>query len=227
MESENRKKILFVVSNIDEVGHLKTGVWLSKFAHPYLEFRNAGHDICVASPLGGEATLSPTSLAESHAEEHWRFAQDILKSTDKLAEVNEDLFDGLYLTGGPGVLFDLTYNEKLAIIVTKFYESGKMLAAIGHSVCGFVSAKLSNGEPFLKGKKVTCFTNSEEIALHKEQYVPFFIEDKVKELGAEFLSGPDFTEFVVVDNNILTGQSSPSIKKLTVEMLSFPVSSEK
>lgn len=216
---DNPKNILFVVSNISKVAHITTGLWLEEFAVPYLEFKKAGYDICVASPLGGMAPITPTSLP--HAKPEWNFAKDILERTESIDDINESDFDAIFIPGGHGPMFDLPQCEKLAEIVSKFYADGKLIGAVCRGSAGLISAKAPNGEPLVKAKHMTACTNEEEKPMNKEELMPFLIENKLKELGANFVALEPNSEHVVVCENLITGQNYQSSKKVAEEMIKF------
>lgn len=133
--------------------------------------------------------------------------------TDVLSSPDFDSYSAVFLPGGHGVCFDLPHSSSLKELIEKFWLTGKIVSAVCHGPVGLVSAA-PNGEPLVKGKQVTGFTNTEEVAVGKDKDVPFLLEDNLKELGGEFLRGEDWTPFAVRDGNLITGQNPQSSKKV-------------
>src|SRR5258708_39714044 len=99
-------KILMVLTSHDQLGNTgrKTGFWLEEFAAPYFVFRDAGVDLTLASPEGGQPPVDPKSdLPENQTAAMARFkkdpvAQKALSQTPKLADMKPQDFDTvLYL----------------------------------------------------------------------------------------------------------------------------------
>lgn len=210
--TEQKKKILIVTTNYsgDKNSPMKeTGVYLEEFAVPYLVFKDTGYDITVASPLGGLSPVDESSMSCSNPEE-WDLCIKILRDTTRLSEVNYKDYDVLFLPGGHGPMFDLANDELLKEIVEYFYDNAKIVSAICHGPAGLVLAKNKDGESIVKGKKVTSFTNKEEKIMKKDEDVPFLLETRLRELGANFEDAAPWSEHVCVDKNIITGQNPQS-----------------
>ncbi len=207
---KNNKKILIVVTNFSGNENIKeTGVWLEEFAVPYLVFRDTGYELTVASPLGGFSPVDEDSMSCSNPEE-WDECIKILRNTTILTEVNYKDYDGIFLPGGHGPMFDLANDLVLKEIVEHFYEKDKIVSAVCHGPAGLILAKDKKGDSILKDKKVTCFTNKEEYIVKKDELVPFLLETKIRELGAKFEDAAPWSEHVCVDKNLITGQNPQS-----------------
>ncbi len=220
---KNNKKILIVVTNFSGNENIKeTGVWLEEFAVPYLVFRDTGYEITVASPLGGLSPVDEGSMSCSNPEE-WDECIKILRNTTRLTEINYRDYDGIFLPGGHGPMFDLANDLVLKEIVEHFYEKDKIVSAVCHGPAGLILAKDKKGDSILKDKKVTCFTNKEEHIVKKDELVPFLLETKIRELGAKFEDAAPWSEHVCVDKNLITGQNPQSallLAEKVVEALS-------
>ncbi len=217
------KKILIVTTNVSHSPDMKlsdTGGWLEEFAVPYLIFKATGYEIIVASPLGGISPVDEGSMSCSNPEE-WDECIKVLRNTKILSETDYEEFDGLFLPGGHGPVFDLANDLFLKEVVEYFYNENKLVSAVCHGPAGLVLAKNKNGESVLKGKKVTCFTNREEQIVHKTELVPFLLEDKIRELGAIFEESSPWSEHVCVDGNIVTGQNPQSSTLLAEKIIDF------
>lgn len=204
------KKILMVVSNVSEIdSENKTGVYFEEFAVPYLGFEHVGFDILVASLKGGVAPVDEDSYDCSNPME-WDTTKKYLDATKKLEEVKYEEFDAIVLPGGHAPMFDEANSKYLGEIVSDFYNKGKLVAAICHGPAGLIHAKKEDGEPLVKGKRVTSFTNKEEHIIHKDELMPFLLQSKLVELGAKFVEEKPWSEHVEVDGNLITGQNQKS-----------------
>jgi putative intracellular protease/amidase len=222
-------KILMVLTSHDQLGNTgrKTGFWLEEFAAPYFVFRDAGFDLTLASPKGGQPPIDPKSdLPENQTAAMTRFKQDAqaqkaLSDTRKLADMKSADFDTIFYVGGHGPMWDLVDNPTSIALIESFYNSGKPIAAVCHSPAVFHRV-MYDGVPLLKGKRVTGFTNGEEAAVHLTEVVPFLVEDELKRIGGLYEKAPDWESFSVVDGRIVTGQnpaSSTAAAKALMEVL--------
>lgn len=179
-------KVLMVLTSHDQLGNTgqKTGFWLEEFAAPYFTFRDAGVELTLASPKGGQPPIDPKSdLPENQTPAMTRFkrdglAQEQLAHTVKLSGMKSEDFDAIFYVGGhgPGVFHRVMYR----------------------------------GEPLVKGKRVTGFTNGEEAAVNLTQVVPFLVEDELKRAGGIYEKAADWAPFAVVDGRVVTGQNPAS-----------------
>ncbi|TCQ94038.1 type 1 glutamine amidotransferase domain-containing protein [Pseudomonas sp. JUb52] len=211
-------KILMVLTSHDQLGDTgkKTGFWLEEFAAPYYVFKDAGAEITLASPAGGQPPLDPKSDApDAQTESTERFkkdpeAQQALASTVKLAEVQAEDYDSLFYPGGHGPLWDLAESRDSIALLEAFAQVNKPFGLVCHAPGVLRHVKAADGTPLVKGRTVTGFTNSEEAGVQLTDVVPFLVEDELKKLGARYEKGPDWGEFVVEDGNLVTGQNPAS-----------------
>ena len=211
-------KILMVLTSHDQLGDTgkKTGFWLEEFAAPYYVFKDAGAQITLASPAGGQPPLDPKSDApDAQTESTERFkndpeAQKALATTLTLAEVKADAYDGLFYPGGHGPLWDLAESRDSIALIEAFAQAGKPFALVCHAPGVLRHVKAADGKPLVKGLTVTGFSNSEEAAVQLTDVVPFLVEDELKNLGAHYEKGPDWGSYVVEDGNLVTGQNPAS-----------------
>lgn len=222
-------KVLMVLTSHDELGSTgqKTGFWLEEFAAPYYVFKDAGADIVLASPAGGQPPLDPkSSLPEFQTEFTERFnndaqARQALANTTPLAEVKEADFDAVFYPGGHGPLWDLAQSPASIQLLEAFDRAGKPHGLVCHAPGALRNVKAANGEPIVKGRRVTGFTNGEEAAVELTDVVPFLIEDTFIAQGAHYEKGADWTPHVVVDGNLVTGQNPASSEGVARELLSL------
>jgi len=206
-----------VLTSHDQLGNTgrKTGFWLEEFAAPYFVFRDAGVELTLASPKGGQPPVDPKSdLPENQTAAMARFkkderAQKALSQTVKLADVKAEDFDTVFYVGGHGPMWDLAESPVSIALLESFYNSGKPIALVCHSP-GVLHHVTYKGEPLVKGKRVTGFTNGEEEAVQLTKVVPFLVEDELKRLGAIFEKVPNWQPHSIVDGRLITGQNPAS-----------------
>jgi len=210
-------KIVMVLTSHDQLGDTgrKTGFWLEEFAAPYFVFRDAGVELTLASPKGGQPPIDPKSdLPENQTPAMARFkkdevAQKALAQTVKLADVKSNDFDTVFYVGGHGPMWDLAESLVSIALLESFYNSGKPIALVCHSP-GVLRHVTYQGAPLVKGKRVTGFTNEEEAEVQLTKVVPFLVEDELKRLGAIFEKVPNWQPFSIVDGRLVTGQNPAS-----------------
>jgi putative intracellular protease/amidase len=210
-------KILMVLTSHDQLGNTgrKTGFWLEEFAAPYFVFRDAGVQLTLASPNGGQPPVDPKSdLPEGQTPAMTRFKQDATAQSDlahtvRLADMNAKDFDTVFYVGGHGPMWDLAESSISIALLESFYNSGKPIALVCHSP-GVLRHVKYKGEPLVKGKHVTGFTNGEEAEVQLTHVVPFLVEDELLRLGAIFEKIADWQPFSVVDGRLITGQNPSS-----------------
>ncbi len=210
-------KILMVLTSHDQLGNTgrKTGFWLEEFAAPYFVFRDAGVHLTLASPNGGQPPVDPKSdMPENQTSAMARFKQDKTAQSDlahtvKLGDMKSEDFDTVFYVGGHGPLWDLAESADSIALLESFYNSGKPIALVCHSP-GVLRHVTYKGEPLVKGKRVTGFTNGEEEAVQLTHVVPFLVEDELLRLGATFEKIANWQPFSVVDGRLITGQNPAS-----------------
>ncbi|MRX73263.1 type 1 glutamine amidotransferase domain-containing protein [Bacillus lacus] len=218
------KHILIVVTTADKMNEEhSTGLWLSEFGEAYAEFHQSGYEVTVASPLGGKVPLDERSLQGDVPQDILDTAP-LLEDTIKLDKIEDiALFDAIFLPGGHGTMFDFPNNEKLQLLVRNMYETNKVVAAVCHGPAGLVNVTLSDGSLLVAGKKVTAFTDEEERETTLDQYMPFLLETRLRELGAEFSAAQNWSDHIQRDGMLITGQnpqSTVSVAKEVIKLLS-------
>lgn len=216
------KKILMVVTSCDRFdAEHQTGLWLEEFAVPYQQFLAAGYEVAVASPKGGQAPIDQRSMSGALPSE-WNEAIIALSDTSKLEQVDYTGFAAVVLPGGHGPLFDLAQDQHLAAVLRYFDANQRVIAAVCHGPAGLVGATTEAGKSLVEGRKVTGFTNEEERIVGLDQLVPFALESRLKELGADFSAEDPWRDWVVIDRNLITGQnpqSSASFGRAVLQVL--------
>lgn len=220
-------KILIVLTSHDQLGDTgkKTGFWLEEFAAPYYVFKDAGANMVLASPRGGQPPLDPKSDdPDAQTEATRRFksdpeAQQALSNTAVLAGLKHEQFDAVFYPGGHGPLWDLSQDADSIALIEQMLAAGKPVAAVCHAPAVLCRAKTPDGRPIVAGRQVTGFTNSEEEAVQLTKVVPFLLEDELKKNGGVYSKGPDWVPYVLVDGNLITGQNPASSEPAAREML--------
>ena len=220
-------KVLMVLTSHDQLGDTgrKTGFWLEELAAPYYAFKDAGADITLASPKGGNPPLDPKSNEpDFQTELTHRFEADAeanaqLSSTVRLDSVSAADFDTVFYPGGHGPLWDLAEDSHSIALIERFIEAGKPVALVCHAPGVLRHVKTSAGRPLVEGKKVTGFANSEEEGVGLTNIVPFLVEDELIAKGGLYSKGEDWGSYVVQDGLLITGQNPGSSAATAAQLL--------
>ncbi len=211
-------KILIVLTSHDKLGDTgaKTGFWLEEFAAPYYVFKEAGAEIVLASPRGGQPPIDPKSDdpgAQTDATRRFKTdsaAQSQLATTVRLRDLTAVDFDAVFYPGGHGPLWDLADDPASMALIEAMLAAGKPVAAVCHAPGVLRHVKTPAGDSVVKGKAVTGFTNAEEKAAGLTDVVPFLVEDMLKKNGGNYSKAADFQPYVVTDRLLITGQNPAS-----------------
>ena len=223
-------KVLIVLTSHGELGSTgeKTGFWIEEFAAPYYILADAGVELTIASPKGGQPPVDPKSeSADSQTPATKRFYSDYdlidkVAHTLKLSEVNEADYAAVFYPGGHGPLWDLATDAISISLIENFYKNNKPVAFVCHAPAALLKVKAPDGEPLVKGKEVTGFSDTEEEAVKLTKVVPFLLEDELKKLGAHYSKGDNWSSYVKEDGLIITGQnpaSSEAVARLLLTAL--------
>ncbi|MGM8898430.1 MULTISPECIES: type 1 glutamine amidotransferase domain-containing protein [unclassified Psychrobacter] len=218
--------ILMVLTSHDELGDTgkKTGFWLEEFAAPYYAFLDAGVNVTLASPAGGQPPLDPSSDTEdAQTKDTKRFKEDTdaqkhLANTKKLADMKAEDFDSVFYPGGHGPLWDLAVDKDSINLIETFVKQDKPVAFVCHSPAALKNVKV-DGEYLVKGKTVTGFTNTEEEAVGLTDVVPFLVEDALIANGGNYEKTADWESFVVEDGLLITGQNPASSEEAAKRLI--------
>lgn len=223
-------KILIVLTSHSQLGETnqKTGFWIEEFASPYYVFEDAGAIITVASPDGGQPPVDPKSeTEEAQSLSTQRFfkdinAIDIVANSHKLSDIKPEDYDAVFYPGGHGPLWDLAKDKTSIQLIEDFYNTQKPIAFVCHAPAALINVKAENGQPLVKGKKVTGFSDTEEDAVGLTEVVPFLLEQELKKLGGIYTKGKNWGSFTQQDGLLITGQnpaSSEEVAKLLIKTL--------
>jgi putative intracellular protease/amidase len=222
-------KILMVLTSHDRLGNTgeKTGFWLEEFAAPYYVFKDAGAEVVLASPKGGQPPLDPKSDdpdARTPATERFRQdadAQAALADTRKLSAAAGESFDAVFYPGGHGPLWDLAEDPDSIALIETTCAARKPLGAVCHAPAIFRGTVGADGRPLVDGREVTGFTNEEEAAVGLTDVVPFLVEDMLKANGGRYSKAEAFAEHVVTDGLLVTGQNPASSEAAARSLLAL------
>ncbi|MFD0897983.1 type 1 glutamine amidotransferase domain-containing protein [Loigolactobacillus binensis] len=214
-------KVLVVLTNVNKFATLDraTGVWLSEAAHFNEVMVEHNIDVDYVSPQGGYVPLDPGSVSSTAMDAtNWKFyncadfRNDALGKSKKPSEIDPADYDAIYYAGGHGVMWDFPDNTELATIAKAIYDRGGIIAAVCHGVVGLLPITNEDGSKFIAGKNLTGFTNEEEAINKLTQAVPFLAEDELKAAGANHTKTAAYTENLVVDGQLITGQNPQSAR---------------
>ena len=234
-----RKKILMVVANAStsRTTGWPVGFWWAELTHPYWTFTEAGCDVEIRSPAGGDLSADGYSDPEDAS---GYSAYDILslgfkksprhlallKDTRSVEEVDPAGYDAIFFVGGQSPMITFRGNSGLERLVARFYESGRITALVCHATCLLLDTRLSGGELLVKGRTWTGFASSEERfadGFVGKRIQPFWIEEEARKIeGTNFVVDQMFREFAVRDGLLVTGQqqySGAAAARLVVEAL--------
>ena len=219
------KKVLFVVTSHDQLGNTgeKTGFWVEEFASPYYLLADKNVEITIASPKGGQPPIDPKSELpdfQTPATERYYKDSDLqnkIANTVTLSEVQESDFDAVFYPGGHGPLWDLAEDKKSIELIESFYNNRKPVGAVCHAPAIFKNTKI-NGEPLVKDKNVTGFSNTEEEAVQLTDVVPFLVENMLQENGGNYSKSDDWHPYAIEDGHLITGQN-PASSELVADLL--------
>ncbi|WP_109123608.1 type 1 glutamine amidotransferase domain-containing protein [Dyella sp. C11] len=211
-------KVLMVLTSHSELGNTgrKTGFWLEELAAPYYTLRDAGIEVALASPQGGQPPLDPKSNEPDFQTDLTRrfeadaIAQALLANTARLDQVSDADFDAVFYPGGHGPLWDLAEDQHSVALIEAFTRSGKPVALVCHAPGVLRHVKSDDGQPLVSGKQVTGFSNSEEEAVGLTNVVPFLVENELIAKGGLYSRGPDWSAYVRTDGRLITGQNPAS-----------------
>ena len=218
------KKVLCVVTSNDVKGDtgIPTGFWLSELTHPMAKLEEAGIKTDIASIKGGKPPIDKDSLdmTDEINKKYWddEDFQRKYNNTFKLSDVNAENYNAIFFAGGHGVMWDFPDSEAVQRITCEIYENGGIVSAVCHGPAALVNVKLSNGSYLIKDKKLTSFTNGEEEEVQATNIVPFLLESKLIEHGAKHVAAANWSNHVIVDGRLITGQNPASAARVGEEI---------
>lgn len=212
------KKVVLVSTSASTLKDMPTGLWLEEMAAPYFIFKEEGYEVTIASTKGGPIPIDATSMNEpfftDHSKKfmHDREAFGKFCHSTPLADIDftKGDIDAIMFSGGHGTCVDFVDNADMKAAIETMFNSGKIVATVCHGVLSLVNCVKEDGSPLVKDKDVTGFSNGEEEAVQLTSFVPFLVEDKLKELGGKYSEGGMWASEVRVSGNLITGQNPQS-----------------
>jgi putative intracellular protease/amidase len=225
--AENSAKVLIVLTSNSQLGDTgrKTGFWLPELTHPYYELKDAGYSIDITSIQGGMAPIDPDSYDDKD-EHNNRFLKDaelmskVIKSIP-IKSIDPSDYSVVLYSGGSGTMWDFPNNEHVNRISKDIYENNGIVSAVCHGPAALIDVKLSDGNYLVSGRKIAAFTNDEEADIEQTDILPFLLQDKLIERGAHHVYGKSWSENVVVDGRLITGQNPASAKKVATKIIEY------
>jgi putative intracellular protease/amidase len=220
------QKVLIVLTSHDTLGDTgkETGFYLPEVTHPLDAFTKAGLMVDFVSPKGGKAPMVGIDLEDPLNK---AFLDDLeqvsrVENTLNPAQIDPAKYNAIFYAGGHGTMWDFVDNQELAGIAAAIYEAGGVVGAVCHGPAALVNLKLSDGAYLIANKTVAAFTNEEEAAVGLTDIVPFLLEAKLIERGANFTKVANFQVCVVECDRLVTGQnpaSAAGVGEKMVELL--------
>jgi putative intracellular protease/amidase len=237
--AKEHKRVLLIAANpsISKTTGWPIGFWWAELTHPYWSFTEAGYDVEIRSPDGGALEADSYSDPEdssgysAHDIVSLGFKKSpkhlaLIQATKSVDDVDLAGYHAVFVSGGQSPMYTYRGNQKLAKLIARFYEAGKITALVCHGTCLLLETRLSNGELLVKGKTWTGFANSEEQFADNfvgKRIQPFWIEDEARKLpDTNFIVDQMFREFAVRDGLLVTGQqqySGAAAARLVIEAL--------
>jgi putative intracellular protease/amidase len=212
----NGKRVLFIVTSHGALGDTGrgTGLYLSELVEPATILRQEGVQVQVASPRGGDAPIDPGSRDA-------RLDSALARDTRPAAAVEDD-YDACVAVGGRGALFDLRADEHVARLFRAAQARGRIVAAIGQGACALLDLVGPDGQPWVRGRRLTATTESEERETGLEAALPFSLERELRDRGALFEGAPVWTMQVATEGrHFVTGQNPVSAPAVARAIASF------
>ena len=227
-------EVLIVLTSHGDLGNTgkKTGFWVEEFAAPYYVLADAGVELTIASPKGGQPPVDPKSeTADAQTPATARFYSDNVlidkvAHTLKLTEIDQLDYDAVFYPGGHGPLWDLATDSISITLIENFYKHNKPVAFVCHAPAALLKVKAPDGEPLVKGKEVTGFSDTEEEAVKLTKVVPFLLEDELKKLDAHYTKGGDWSSYTKKDGLLITGQN-PASSEAVAKLLLIAINEKK
>lgn len=210
---EERGRILAVVTSTEHIAGTprKAGFELTELARAYYTFEANGYRVDIASPLGGMPPMRVDEdlVAADHAFLNDRVAMRKLEHSLALPDVDAGAYAAVYLAGGKGTLFDFPDDIALQRIVRDIYQAGGVIGAVCHGPAGLLNVRMEDGRLLVDGRRLTGFTNAEELFLIKDarDLFPYLLQDQLVRHGARFQEGSLYLDNTVVDGRLVSGQN--------------------
>lgn len=223
-------QILILSTATDSLGSTgnSTGVWYEELATPYYAFTDAGHNVTLVTLGGRPVPIDPNSdvSGDDAPASVDRFRNDpaataLLSKPGKLEDQKVSDYDAVYIPGGHGAMWDLAESDLVATFLGRAWDAGKVVASVCHGPAAFSKVRDVNGDPIVKGRKVSAFTDSEENSVGLADAVPFLLETRLRELGAVFEGVADWQPHSVADGKLITGQNPASSEGAAQKVLAL------
>ncbi|MEW5289427.1 type 1 glutamine amidotransferase domain-containing protein [Erwinia papayae] len=197
-----------------------TGFYLAELTHPLKVLEDAGINTVIASIRGGQPPVDGFDLSDPVNAWFWNETdfQQRLATTPSLSELKGADYCAVFFAGGHGTMWDYRYSQHAQRIIREVYESGGIVSAVCHGPAALVDARLSNGEYLVKGRDMAAFTNKEEEEVQGTAIVPFLLETALRQHGARHHAAPEWSENVIIDGRLITGQNPASAQGVGIAL---------
>lgn len=217
------KPVLFVVTSCAVKGAtgIPTGYNLAEVTHPLEKLHQAGIKVEFASILGGNAPLDGLEdmkdpvIAHYWADAEFRHA---IANTLRIDDVNPSRYSAIFFAGGHGTMWDFPDSQAAQKAIREIDDAGGIVSAVCHGPAALVNARRADGSLLVAGKRVAAFTNGEEEEVQSTHVVPFLLASTLNERGAHHQNTPNWSDNVIVDGRLITGQNPQSAASLGVAL---------
>jgi len=220
---KTQKRILIALTSHDRKGSTgePTGAYVPEVAHPHAVFVAAGYQVDLVSTRGGAVPLDGVERSDPVVA---AFLDDPalqrqLRESPASTSIDASAYDAIFFAGGHGAMWDFPDAIGFTDAARRIYEVGGVVGAVCHGPAALVKLRLSNGALLVAGKKVSAFTDEEERAVKLERVVPFLLQSRLQELGAQHEAAPNWQEKVVTSERLVTGQNPASASRVARAML--------
>lgn len=216
-----KTKVLMLISGYGNETRPELSYDLEELAQSYLVLHDNGVELDIATPKGGAVLVKTNKDDLAYIQRFKSIALQKLKNTKAATDINTSDYNGVFIVGGAGAMFDLPSDNATQAMLTDFAAQQHIIAAVCHGPAAIADVKLPNGKFLVEGKKVNGFTNIEEHAFSGEHIsmFPFLVQDKLTQNGGVFVSNDPMLPFVAVDKNLITAQNPSSVPNAAEAML--------
>jgi putative intracellular protease/amidase len=212
--ADNIKPILCVVTSHPIRGDTgePTGFAMVELTHPLEVFEAAGIPVEIASIRGGHPPIDFFDLSDPVNDRFWKDKafRDALAHSLVLADLDPARYSAVFFAGGHGTMWDFADDPVVQTVIREIWEAGGIVSAVCHGPAALVNAKLSDGSYLVANKKLAAFTDAEEAEVKYDKVVPYLLASTLNDRGALHQPAPNWSENVVTDGRLITGQNPAS-----------------
>jgi putative intracellular protease/amidase len=208
-----------------------TGFWAEELVTAHRDLVASGHRVTIATPGGVTPTVDAVSLDAAvvgnpetvgELEAYLASISAELAAAVPVAEVDPADYVAIVLPGGHGPMADLASDAAVGRVLVAANDAGTIIAPFCHGPAALLSATLADGMNAFAGRRLTVFTDEEERTGGTGENTPWWVETALRDAGVVIESAAPWSDHVVVDGNLISGQnpqSSASVARRVLEAL--------